>query len=470
MNKIILTPLKQSPGKTLILLFLLFTAFGQANASGYQINVLLQNSTDTILFLNHYSGKEILTDDTARKINNGPFLFSGSDSLDNGYYFISSKSRKKLFDFFITGSQNLSFEVNIEDPFSSMVTGGSVDNSKYYNALKILRSSFGKQVRVPDSLPWLMANVDYSLSSVFKLFNDKGSMSICEKYLLASIPTGIYQKYFVGGDKAGKDAAIQFIDHFFDNLDLNEEFLISTPVYEQRIDEFIDTVSMLPTLNMQKQVDRLISLAGNNAKAQSALVWHLESHFGAYYFLPGFDEMYVHIINDFLENGKVAWYFPVVRDRELTQLKKISLLLNGNTGPDMEMPDTSGIMHSLYSQQSNYTLLLFWASTCSHCRDEMPSITRFYADFHSKYNLEIFGVSTDTSVTRWKNYIRKHQLPWVNVFGRKSIRGNYHLLYNVQSTPVMFLMDDKKKILAKYLTPEKFAAIIKQRESANPNK
>ena len=138
--------------------------------------------------------------------------------------------------------------------------------------------------------------------------------------------------------------------------------------------------------------------------------------------------------------------------------------------PDLEMPDTSGTSHDLYDVKAQYTMLLFWASTCSHCRDEMPSISDFYKEFHKKYDMEIFGVSTDTSITRWKSFIRRKKLPWINVFGRKSFKGSYHQLYDIRSTPVIYLLDERKIIIAKYLTPARAGEIILQREAVKNRK
>ena len=261
-----------------------------------------------------------------------------------------------------------------------------------------------------------------------------------------------------------------YLDHYFDNFDFSEPRLINTPVFNNRIDGFLDTISGLENIPLRNEIDRLIALTAISKETQKYLVWHLISRLDMYYFRPQYDAAYIHVVNDYLLTDKVAWVYPILKGREMTEVKKLQSLVNGNTGADLEMPDSSGVFHSLYNCKSKYTILLFWASTCSHCREEMPSIEKFYEDFHKSHDLEIFAVSTDTSTVRWKNYIRRHKLPCMNVFGRKGINCNYHTSYNVQITPTLFLLDEKKRIIAKYLKPEKFGELIKKMDAEEKQK
>jgi len=437
------------------------------NISGHRITVKITNCSDSLFYLNHYSSDEITNDDTARLNPAGYFVFQGNDTLEDGLYFISSNSKTRYFDFFITGNQQITLECDLSNVIKTLKTTDSHENQIYYTTLLLLQSNLReKDDAYQDSIQYLLDHTDFSLPIMQQIFgkqNDK--LSLSEKYIKACISPSIFQKYFIRqGNKKNETSVPFYLGHYFDNLDFSDDRLINTPVLTQKMDEFVDTLSGMPELTIQENVDHLITLSSINKKTQEFIVWHLASRYETYYFLQGYDAIYVHIVNDFLVNGKVAWYFPELKERELSQVNKFESLLNGKVGPDLEMPDTSFVIRDLYSIKVPYTLLLFWASTCSHCRDEMPSIIQFYKDFHKKYELEIFGVSTDTSATRWKSYVRRHKLEWINVFGRKNIHGSYHTLYNIQSTPTLLLLDDKKKIIAKYLKPEQFGEIIKNLE------
>lgn len=48
-----------------------------------------------------------------------------------------------------------------------------------------------------------------------------------------------------------------------------------------------------------------------------------------------------------------------------------------------------------------------------------------------------------------KKYIRANNMSWVNVNGFYSMTADFRELYDVHSSPVMYLLDGNKKIIAK---------------------
>ncbi len=178
----------------------------------------------------------------------------------------------------------------------------------------------------------------------------------------------------------------------------------------------------------------------------------------------GHDALFVYIVKNYLEPGKIGWYYPEVKDRVIKRANTLEPLLLGKQAPELILLDTLNVPHSLNNVKARYTLLFFWESTCGHCKQEMPNVLKFYEEFHNKYDVEIYGVSGDTSMVKWKEYIRKNNMQWINVNGYLSLKGNYHDLYDIHSTPIMYLLDENKKILAKFLLSEQMGDLILKRE------
>jgi hypothetical protein len=65
--------------------------------------------------------------------------------------------------------------------------------------------------------------------------------------------------------------------------------------------------------------------------------------------------------------------------------------------------------------------------------------------------LEIFSVCSDTSLVKWKEAVRKRHMNWINVDGPRTLTGDYHEQYDVHTTPVIYILDRDKKIIAKRL-------------------
>jgi len=72
----------------------------------------------------------------------------------------------------------------------------------------------------------------------------------------------------------------------------------------------------------------------------------------------------------------------------------------------------------------------------------------------------VFAVNTDTSLEKWKKYIVDNDLKWINVNGTRSISPDYHQLYDIRTTPTLFLLDEKKRIIAKRLKTEQLIPFL----------
>ena len=57
---------------------------------------------------------------------------------------------------------------------------------------------------------------------------------------------------------------------------------------------------------------------------------------------------------------------------------------------------------------------------------------------------------------------------WINVNGHRNFTGDYHELYNISTTPIIYLLDSKKKIIAKEIDIEKLEPFLKNYEKDHP--
>ncbi len=119
--------------------------------------------------------------------------------------------------------------------------------------------------------------------------------------------------------------------------------------------------------------------------------------------------------------------------------------------PDFSVPDPEGNEISLSSLKGKYVLLDFWASWCSPCRIENPTLVNAYEKFHSK-GFEIFQVSLDKSKDAWVKAIEKDGLKkWKHASDLKFWQCVPARQYGVQSIPANFLITPDGKIIAKNL-------------------
>lgn len=58
------------------------------------------------------------------------------------------------------------------------------------------------------------------------------------------------------------------------------------------------------------------------------------------------------------------------------------------------------------------------------------------------------AISIDTNRTEWLNFVRKYNFNWINVSDLKGGSGKAAGDYLLYATPTMFLVNDKKEIIA----------------------
>ena len=128
------------------------------------------------------------------------------------------------------------------------------------------------------------------------------------------------------------------------------------------------------------------------------------------------------------------------------------------------MPDTALKMHSLHGIKAKYTILVFWDPTCSHCKTEIPKLCQYYDSVKTKgISLEVFSVGIESDIELWKKFIRDNKLGWINVTDLYN-QTNFRNYYDIYSTPVIYLLDEQKRIIAKRLDTEKIRDFINNSE------
>ena len=122
----------------------------------------------------------------------------------------------------------------------------------------------------------------------------------------------------------------------------------------------------------------------------------------------------------------------------------------GTTAPDISVPNQEGETISLHTlfKKSRVNLLMFWASTCSHCMKELPKIIKLYNKYHTS-GFNVVAISLDRSDSDWRNAIRHWDLEWDNLSDLKGWDSRSTDLYFTTITPSFYLVDDDHKIIGR---------------------
>lgn len=133
----------------------------------------------------------------------------------------------------------------------------------------------------------------------------------------------------------------------------------------------------------------------------------------------------------------------------------------GKAAPNFSGPSPDGKTISLKESLGKVTIIDFWASWCGPCRAENPNVVALYNEFHPQ-GLNIIGVSLDKDDAKWKEAITKDGLTWPHVSNLKFWQEPIAKLYNVQSIPATFILDEKGNIVAKDLRGDALRTKVKE--------
>ena len=159
-----------------------------------------------------------------------------------------------------------------------------------------------------------------------------------------------------------------------------------------------------------------------------------------------------------------------LKEKYLTEAKKLKCTINdrlsstitanknvelGATFPDIKFSNVLNTnQKNLHSVKSDKKVIVFWASTCSHCENDLPILHQKYSEMKSN-NIEIVGFSLDTDKNSYNKIATA--LPWINTTELKGWYSSSVEIYNIHATPTYFVLDSNNKIIAK---PDKASDVL----------
>jgi hypothetical protein len=448
---------------------------------GYSIRLHLKPYTGGKVYLGYYYGKIRALADSAQLDAGGNGVFNGKERLPGGVYFVVSPARTVLFELLLDSGQHFSIAADTADLPGSVAFTGSPDNTVFqtythYTATKGKEITAGQaalatvhtkadSARVREKMRKANSEIqDYRqaladkypnslLSTLFRLLKEPVVPPA------ASQPGGKYDSVF---------AYRYFKDHYWDGVMFTDERLSRTPVFEPRLDKYFHDLVAPEADSIEKEADRML-LEGRVSKPmfQYLLVYFVQKYVNPEYM--GQDAVFVHLFEKYINTGQAEFFTE--KYRKFLDNRAYSMMANliGQPAANLEMVDTTGAPRNLYDVNASFVVICFWDPTCSHCKETVPKLDSIFQARWKQEGVKLYGVMVDGGREAWVQFIKDHNLTnWIHVYEtkehldatEKAGQPGFRQLYDVYQTPILYLLDKDKHIIAKKLSYQQIDEVI----------
>ena len=456
----------------LFLLISISSVKASPGTPGYRIDVQLANYAGDTLKLGYYFGKSQYVRDTTL-LQQGKFIFEGDTALAPGVYLLVIPPDNKFIHILVPeGQQRFSVTVDMNDIVNSARFKGSEENEVYYAYLRELdkrrpRADELKKLMVEDSLKKEvyqkeLAGIDEEVRKQQDEVLKKYPNTFTAMLILANRDIEVPEFEALTEEERQQKKYEYYRQHYFDHFDLNDPRAMRSGLIQQKIDFFLQKLTYQVPDSQMVAMDYLLGRMDKNPEAFQYYVVHFLNE-SARSKRMGMDAVYVHLIDTYYATGKASWVDKEQLDKLTGQASVLRPILIGKVAPDMKFYKENGDTVSIHGIKADYTVLFFWDPECGHCKKSIPAVIDFYNAYKEK-GVELLAICTKTGSdisSCWSAIKERGMDIWVNA-ADQYLRSRYKLIYDVKTTPQIFILDKEKKIIVKKIAGEDLAPVMEE--------
>ena len=477
--------------QSLLVLFFVFTtnssllAQAKKTIPASQIEFQSSEYANKMYYLASHYGKYQTLLDSVKGTNEGKLLFKKNQKYVEGIYMLVTPDKKIELEFMMDSDQKFAIQITNPTEKTAAVTNSALNQDfNTFNAffktkmegIKTLEKTLADKKTKQDSAVVIqdLKKIQSEINNYKNDYIQSNPSNTLALLFRMSQPIDNFLSKPTEEKLATKTDSIAYLKkHFFDGIDFKDNRLLRNPFLENRITAYFNIFVPVTPEAVTTEITQIL----NQTDLPNGEVFkYLSLHFVDLYSEPkimGMDRVFINIYNTYFKNKEYAWL--QLKQKEFFKFKVASIKDNlvGDKGRNLFMLTQDQKRIDLYDIKAKYTVLAFWDPTCGHCATEIPKMHQLYETDWKQKGVVVFAINNNTNeMVKWKEFIEKEKLfNWINVYPAPVVTGNYtkddvdfQTLYNVRQTPVIYLLDQDKKIIAKKVGPENYTKIIEQLE------
>ena len=461
----------------------LLLSIGSLAQPGYEIKVTFKPYKNQTIYLGHYFGKTYPIIDSAKLNDKSVAVFKGAKTLQGGIYLIGYPNKTGFFEILIDKQQHFSILADTATLKKGAQFVNSTDNVLFTNYQQHMTAKGNEITKVQQQLKVAANKIDSTrltaeLENLDKAVTEyrgelikKNPSSILSTLLIAMKDPQLTGRLKDPKNKADSlEAYILYKNQYWAGVNFWDGRLAYTTFFEDKIDKYFAQLVVPEPDSIIKEIDWMLGPASiNEEMTRFLLIKFVNRYLNQKYMWE--DAIFLHLFEKYFAQKEYSWL--TAQGRKTITDRAYSLMANimGTPAADIELPDSTGQMKSLYSDSASYSIVAFWDPTCAHCKEVLPKLDSFYRAKWKLEGLKIYAVAKETDGTRkdWLNFINEqHLMDWTHVYYSKAddkARVNagipgYSQLYDVMSFPTLYLLDKNKRIIAKKLTYQQIDEVL----------
>ena len=440
--------------KSILLFFLtiLFTDLFSQTITG-KLSLLANQE----IKLEGFSGLQSYPISTATLDDNGNFQLSYTKA-DYGVGYLMSSDEKPLF-IMLSGE-----DVEISGEALSYIETISIIKGKENQWFEQYAQEHPKREQALSA--WIYLEKMYTADSLFAtqqkpqhaIAQEKQRIKAEDSTFLAGLPKNSYVRWFLPTRKlvSGVSTIAQYRPNeipetiqAFQKMDYTDSRLYKSGLFKDAIESHfwliensgrsLDSVF----IEMQISIDALIENLINDEKILNEVTDHLFDLLERHSLFKASEYLALKVLNE----------VSCTIDNDLAnQLETYRAMKKGNTAPDIFFSgdnfvpgtDFKYLPQKLTDLRSDYTVVVFGASWCPKCTEELPKIASLYPKWKDK-GVQVVFVSLDEDQKAYRDFVKT--FPFISTCDYNKWESKIVKDYYVFGTPTMYLLDNKREIL-----------------------
>lgn len=462
--------------RLLVFLVLIMSVSLSACAQGYRIEAKFTDLKDTEVMLGYHFGEKKFVADTAQVNAKGVAVFEADSLLPGGMYIVILPERS-YFDILVGDNQTFSFSTSASNMIEDLKFKGSPENTAFAKYQRFMNTKQKRMGELRKKMETTTANskqeeeikneisvLDEEVKAYWNKVIEENAGSLLAN-IISSFKPIEFPEFEIPADATNPDS-LRWVksykynqQHYFDNIDLTDDRLTRTPFFQSRIDTYFDRVLLPAPDTIAKYAVKLIEKTRSNPNMFQFMLSHLFSKYQNSSIM-GMDAVFVELAEKYYLSGDAFWISEDIRKRIADRVTDLKPNLIGEVAPNLGLNNPNNKTQVLHDIEANVIVMYFWEPGCSHCKKVTPELKKIY-DKYKNQGLKVYAIYTQADKQDWTDYIEKNNLEWINVWDPVRV-SSYHKLYDIYSTPILYVLDKDKRIVAKRIGIESLERFVEQ--------